>query len=207
MSIPAQIHNIIFDLGGVVMDLDVERSRRAFGALGFDEEAFHLQKDDGKNVFVLLETGKITEEEFFDSLRKMLPRPVTVDTLKEIWNRMIVDFREEKIRLLQELRVRYRTFLLSNTNSIHVEKCNAILREKFGIAGLEDLFEKTYYSHTTGLRKPMPEIFELVLRESGLEPSETLFIDDSEEHLAAARRLGIHTLLLERNGDLVEAMK
>ncbi len=202
MDIPPQIRNIIFDLGGVVMDLDVERSKEAFGALGFDESSFHLQKDDGDNIFVLLETGRITEEEFFSRLKKALPRPVTTETLKEVWNLMIVDFREEKIRLLQELRGRYRTFLLSNTNSIHITKCNGILQEKFGLSGLEALFEKAYYSHTTGLRKPMPEIFELVLQENGLVPAETLFIDDSEEHLEAAKKLGIVTRGMERNSEL-----
>jgi len=207
MNIPANIHNIIFDLGGVVMDLDVEKSRRAFGALGFDEKAFHLQKDDGKNIFVLLETGKITEEEFFSRLQQLLPRPVSTATLREIWNLMIVDFSEEKIRLLQELRVRYRTFLLSNTNSIHIARCNAILQKKFGLNGLDDLFEKTYYSFTTGLRKPMPEIFELVLNDSGLVPAETLFIDDSEEHLETARKLGIVTWLMERNGEFNISIK
>jgi putative hydrolase of the HAD superfamily len=202
MNIPPQIRNIIFDLGGVVMDLDVERSKQAFGALGYDESAFHLQKDDGENIFVLLETGKITEAEFFSRLKKALPAEITTDTLREVWNRMIVDFREEKIRLLQELRPRYRTFLLSNTNSIHIEKCNGILQKKFGISGLEELFDKTYYSFTTGLRKPMPEIFGLVLQENGLKPEETLFIDDSEEHLAAAKKLGIVTRGMERNGEL-----
>jgi len=202
MNILPQVRNIIFDLGGVVMDLDVERSKRAFGALGYDEKAFHLQNDDGDNIFILLETGRITEEEFFRRLQEALPATVTTDTLQEVWNRMIVDFREEKIRLLQELRHSYRTFLLSNTNSIHIRRCNEILQEKFGLGALEDLFEKTYYSHTTGLRKPMPEIFELVLQENGLKPAETLFIDDSEEHLEAAAKLGIVTRWMERNGEL-----
>ena len=202
MDIPPQIHNIIFDLGGVVMDLDVERSKKGFGDLGFDESSFHLQKDDGENIFVLLERGRISSEEFFSRLKKALPRPVGTETLREVWNLMIVGFREEKIRLLQELRGRYRTFLLSNTNSIHIAKCNRLLQEEYGISGLEALFEKTYYSHTTGLRKPMPEIFELVLRENGLVPAETLFIDDSEEHLAAAKSLGIVTRWMERNGEL-----
>jgi putative hydrolase of the HAD superfamily len=83
-----------------------------------------------------------------------------------------------------------------------VRELDRIAIEQYGIAGLEDLFEKTYYSYTTGLRKPYREIFELVLHENGLVPAETLFIDDSKEHLAAAEKLGIVTRWMERNGEL-----
>ncbi len=202
MDIPEGIRNIIFDLGGVVMDLDIEASRRAFVELGFDGSAFHLQRDDGKNLFVLYETGKMDTSTFLARLGELLPADPGAAVLTDAWNRMIVGFREPKVRLLQTLRGRYRTFLLSNTNPLHVARCDALLREGYGLQGLSDLFDRTYYSFTTGLRKPMPEIFERVLRENALVPQETLFLDDSEEHVAAAQRLGIVTRLVPRNGEL-----
>ncbi len=206
MNIPAGIRNIIFDLGGVVMDLDIEASRQAFVAMGFDGEAFHLQRDDGENIFVLFETGKMDERTFLRRLRELLPGHPGEERIREAWNRMIVGFREEKIRLLQALRERYRTFLLSNTNSLHVARCNELLRQDHGIGGLDELFEETFYSYELGLRKPTPEIFRVVLERKGLQAGETLFIDDSREHLAAAEKLGIVTRWMERNSDLAKVL-
>ena len=202
MKIPNQIKNIIFDLGGVIMDLDIEKTKKSLALLGFEESMFHLNDPEHNNIFVRLERGQVTEKAFFENLRKLTGKPVAENVLKEAWNGMIADFQLPKILLLQELRSRYRTFLLSNTNSIHIARCNEILHRKFHLTGLEDLFEKTYYSYETGWRKPEPEIFIYVLTHSHLKPEETLFVDDSQEHVDAARTLGLQTHLHPRNAPL-----
>lgn len=203
MKIPKNIKNIIFDLGGVVMDLDIEKTKKSLARLGFGESMFHLQEEpENKNIFILLERGIISETEFYSALKNIIGKPVTLEQLKTAWNEMIVDFQPQKIKLLQELKSKYRTFLLSNTNIVHIERCNEILAQKYHLSGLGELFEKTYYSYKTGLRKPESSIFELVLNSSNLVPSETLFIDDAAIHLETAEKLGINTLYLTRNAPL-----
>ncbi len=203
MKIPNKIKNIIFDLGGVIMDLDIEKTRDAFSHMGFDESMFHLHETEDPNIFLQLERGIITENNFFSALQHLLEKPLPLSRLKTAWNEMIVDFQPQKIRLLQELKKQYRTFLVSNTNITHIERCNEILLRKYHISSLNDLFEKTYYSYKTGLRKPELTFFEFVIKQSSLNPSETLFIDDSQENVATARRTGMTVLLHPRNAPLV----
>jgi putative hydrolase of the HAD superfamily len=109
--------------------------------------------------------------------------------------------------LLLNLKNKYRTFLLSNINAIHYDHIMAYLKTEFGFDGNDHLFEKTYYSHLTGKRKPEPEIFEQVLKENDLDPAETLFIDDSPQHLAAAQKLGIQTFLMTAPDTLQQFIK
>lgn len=185
------------------MDLDIEKTQSALSRLGFDESMFHLHEEpENKNIFILLERGLISETIFFSELKHMIGKPITTEQLKTAWNEMIVDFQPQKIKLLQCLRKKYRTFLLSNTNIIHIKQCNEIISKKYHISGLNELFEKAYYSYETGLRKPEPAIFEYVLNKSRLVPCETLFIDDSDEHLRTAQSLGIITLFHARNTPL-----
>ena len=204
MKIPNKIKNIIFDLGGVIMDLDIEKTKNALSRLGFNESMFHLHETpENHNIFILLERGLISEASFFSELKHRVERPVTAEQLKTAWNEMIVGFQPQKIKLLQDLKKEYRTFLLSNTNIIHIERCNEIISQNYHMTGLNELFEKTYYSFETGFRKPEPAFFDLILRKSDLIPSETLFIDHSSEHLETAHLLGINTLFHVRNAPLI----
>jgi len=184
------------------MDLDIDRTKKSLSALGLQESMFHLNDTDNNNIFVQLEKGELTEHDFFIRLKEIIGKPLPDTVLKKVWNEMIVDFKASKIKLLQELRHRYHTFLLSNTNEIHIARCNEIIYRKYDIPSLDELFEKTYYSHVTGMRKPEPEIFEYVLHESKLNPSETLFIDDSAEHIKTAKESGMHVWLHVRNAPL-----
>ena len=116
---------------------------------------------------------------------------------------MIIDFPVERIRLLENLKKHYRTFLLSNTNEIHLLSYSALLKRLHGVE-LDSLFEKAYYSHLIGLRKPKPDIFEYVLKQQGLKAKETLFIDDLEENIKAAQRVGLQTYLLQAPETLID---
>jgi FMN phosphatase YigB (HAD superfamily) len=121
---------------------------------------------------------------------------LTNEQINAAWNSILLGIEPGNHELLLNLKEKYRIFLLSNINSIHFDHIMNYLKSEFGFDGNDHIFEKTYYSHLTGKRKPEPEIFEQVLKENNLAPAETLFIDDSPQHLAAAQKLGIQTFLM-----------
>ncbi len=185
------IKNIIFDFGGVICNIDVKITEKRFAGLGF-------KSDDGKSLaaatklFEDIETGALGSQHFRDELKKHFILPVSDAQIDEAWNALLLDIPEPRIRLLEELRDHYRILLLSNTNEIHylcyVEK----FRKQYGYARFDELFEKAYFSYRLGLKKPSPEIFRYVLNDSMLDPSETLFIDDTLMHVEGARNAGLH---------------
>lgn len=185
------IRNIILDLGGVILELDIDRTIRAFHALGFPP----LQSSDiilSKYPFFLdFETGQITQDEFINRILEISADHVPREKVLDAWNAMILGFRAENIELLLNLRSKYRLFLLSNTNAIHEVRYNDQLEKEHGIANLDRIFEKVYYSHKLRMRKPDPEVFEHVLSDGSLLPGESLYIDDTLIHVEMARSLGI----------------
>lgn len=194
------IQNIIFDLGGVFLDLDVNKTIQAFLSLGFTEEMFNHDKNNEK-VFWQFEVGTINPQQFRNGVRNLLGKEISDTEIDEAWNAMILGFKEEEIQLLLDLKSKYRTFLLSNTNIMHEKIYSDMLDSLMGIK-MTDLFEKVYYSHEVGLGKPDPEIFSLVINENGLNPEETLYIDDTEKHIKSAENLGIQGFLFPQNSDL-----
>lgn len=190
------IRHIIFDLGGVILNLDYNLTEQAFieaGVTNFGELYSQLKQSD---LFDLWETGKMPREEFIAAMQKASSSPLTEEQILKAWNAMLLDFPIRRLQLLQQLRLHYDLFLLSNTNEIHEETFNNILMQAHGIPTIGVFFDKVYYSHRIGLRKPMKEIFERVLAENQLKPEHTLFIDDSPQHIAAAKELGIQTIYL-----------
>jgi len=185
------IRNIILDLGGVILELDVDATVREFNTLGFPRmeniEAV-LSKYDFFNDF---ETGIISTEEFISKILEVPDKQISRENVRDAWNAMICGFRAENIKLLQELREKYRLFLLSNTNALHEILYNNQLKEDHGIDNLDRIFDKVYYSHDLKLRKPDPEIFRYVLHDQQFSPDECLFIDDTLMHVKSARSVGI----------------
>jgi putative hydrolase of the HAD superfamily len=191
------IKQIIFDLGGVILNIDYHLTIKAFIDLGVEDfDGIYCQAKQ-INLFDDLDKGLIKPQQFRDELRKLTGIPLSDDDIDKAWNAILLDFPEENIALLQDAKKHYRTFILSNTNEIHFPVYTKMLQQKFGINELSDLFEKEYYSHKLGLRKPDKKIFELVLSENNLNPAETLFIDDSEQNTEAASALGIQTYLIK----------
>ena len=188
------IKNIIFDLGGVILNIDYKRTQQAFEKLGIRSEAAFYSKQTQHEVFDLLETGKIGEDEFVKIIQQHLPHPVDSADIIHAWNTIILDFPLRRLQILQQLQLHYNTYLLSNTNEIHERAFNKVLQTTCGYLTLAMFFDRIYLSHRVGLRKPDPKIFELVLRENKLNPSETLFIDDSPQHIESATLLGIQTI-------------
>lgn len=186
------IKNIIFDLGGVIINLDPQATIDAFKNL-FQEGFEAMEKELYSNKLLdRLETGEITTDEFisfFQSHKATLPS----EHITKAWNSMLLDIPHERILMIRNLARKYRVFLLSNTNQIHLDYINNYVNNEFGFTSMSHPFEKAYYSHQMGLRKPDSEIFETILRDKNLLPAETLFIDDSEQHIVAAKQLDLKT--------------
>jgi putative hydrolase of the HAD superfamily len=192
------IKNIIFDLGGVLLNLSYANTRKGFeqlGATNFDAVYSQAQQNP---IFDLYETGKAPEQEFIATLQSFLPEGTTAVKVIEAWNAMLLDFPAERLKLLQELKSRYRIFLLSNTNEIHIRAFEQIIQAQHGLKGLEPLFEQTYYSSRIGRRKPDIETFEYVLEQNRLDKNETVFFDDSIQHIEGASRAGIKAIFVQQ---------
>ncbi|MEI6851818.1 MAG: HAD family phosphatase [Bacteroidota bacterium] len=196
------IKNIIFDFGGVIIDIDFWLSINAFIRLG--AENFHevYSQSQQSGLFDELDKGTITAEEFCKGMAQYLPADVTTKQIIDAWNAILIGIPEHRIRLLESIRKHYRIFLLSNTNAIHYPEYVMELKHKYGYNDLSELFEKVYLSFEVKLRKPDTEIFKKVLIENGLTAEETLFIDDSEQNLPPAEELGMRTLFLQKNEDV-----
>ncbi|WP_224995707.1 HAD family phosphatase [Cesiribacter sp. SM1] len=202
--ISSSIQNIIFDLGGVVIHLDMPRTFAAFAQLGAitPEQANQLVHKDP--LFLSYERGAVTPQEFLNGLRHLLGKPLSDEVLTEAWNAMLLDFPPENIELLRSLKKsgKYRLFMLSNTNIIHIEEVHRRLEAACGEKDFSRFFDKVYYSQNIGARKPDPEAYQVILDEWNLKPEETLFIDDNQGNLLGAEQLGIKTLHFQQNSSL-----
>ena len=203
--IKTETEAIIFDLGGVLINLDYQLTSKAFIDLGltdFDATYSQLQQTD---LFDRFETGAISSFHFINRLLDQLPQGTSGNKVVHAWNAMILDFPEERLLWLLKMKQRYRIFLLSNTNTLHMEAVRRSLERTIGHQRLEDYFEQVYLSCEMGLRKPNPEIFSRVCEEQGLNPATTVFIDDSPQHVEGAASIGLQALHL-KPGETVQSL-
>ncbi len=203
----SKINTIIFDLGGVIINLDIAATIAAFNKLSntpFETIYTQLQQTP---LFDLFDKGLITEQEFFNGLKVAMEAEADDEQMIKAWNAMLLDFPLHRLELLAQLKGRYRLFLLSNTNETHIREFEAHLLESRGYQNLEPFFEKVYYSCRMGMRKPDTEIFEYVLKENHLVAEETLFIDDTIHHVEGALKTGIRAHLLPKGTDVTELIK
>lgn len=200
------LRNVILDLGGVILELDVEATVKAFADMGFPElkntDIIHSRHP----FFSEYETGKISTEEFIERVVENSGNHNSGEEIIAAWNAMLQGFRKENVELVLGLREKYRLFLLSNTNALHELHYNRQLAEEHGIANLDRIFEKVYYSHKLKLRKPDAEIFRFVLLDAGIHPEETLYVDDTRVHVDAARELGIRAHHLNPPQKLIDIL-
>jgi glucose-1-phosphatase len=193
---PTVIKNIIFDLGGVLLDIDYHRPVREFAALGLSGFEAMYSQAAANPLFEQLETGKITNTNFLNTIAALAPQPLTHQQVTEAWNSIILHFRQQSMIFLKELQGKYNIYLLSNTNNIHLEQIEKTLQQDIGKQNLDEYFTKAWYSSKIGLRKPEKDIYEFVLNDGNLNAAETIFIDDSAQNTAAAELVGIKTHLL-----------
>ena len=189
----SSVQNIIFDLGGVLLNLDVQRTRNAFIELGLTQIDEQFRIGHAESFFKQHETGSITDEEFIESARKLSKPGTTVQQVIKAWNVMLLDFPAERVKLLKELKKKYRVFLFSNTNAIHMEHFKNNFQKVYGYP-MDDNFEIAWYSHLINKRKPDVAAFEYVIAKSGIQAADTLFIDDALVNVEGARQAGLQTV-------------
>ena len=206
--IPSNIKNIIFDLGGVIINLDEPRAHAALARLGGISTP-EMQERIQQNIALFhdFERGHISNEDFLKGLRKILNKEDLTDAqLIEAWNAMLLELPKAHIDTLKRLGEEYRLFLFSNTNDIHIPVVHKKVKEACGLSDLSTLFEKVCYSQQVGERKPDAAAWQMILDEFQLDPAETLFIDDNKLNIQGAAGLGIQTWHYPLNQPLHEAI-
>ncbi len=196
------IKNIIFDFGGVLYDIDHHKTRDAFKELGINDFNTLYGHAIQTRIFEDMEIGLVSPSDFRAEIRKYLPKETTDQQIDVAWNALLIGFKPERIEFLEKVGKNYRLFLLSNTSQIHyqyyMDELKAInLYEKFN-----RLFEKLYFSHLIGMRKPDEKIFEFVTEDCLIKPEETAFIDDYDLNINAANAFGINGLFLKPGQDV-----
>ncbi len=198
----AKIKNIILDLGGVIINLDIPKTIKAFESIGFENFAHNYTQMQQMPFFDEYDKGKISSEEFIEEVKKLHPSQVNNSQIIWAWNEMLLDFPIHRIEYVKKLSQQYRVFLLSNTNELHIEAFEKILHQPHQLTNLSSLFEKDYYSCRIGMRKPDTEIFEFVLEQNNLNKNETVFIDDSKQHVEGANKIGLDAHLISQQEDI-----
>ncbi len=190
------IKNIIFDLGGVIINLDNQRTEDAFTAMGVKPFREYFGHGHAASFFKDYEVGAITDQQFVDEIKALTGATASDEEIIKAWNALLLDFPAERINLLKELRKTYRIFLFSNTNALHLEALQQIYKDTFPDSQLDDHFERAYYSHTMKMRKPDIDSFKYILDENKLAGAETLFVDDAQINVEGAEKAGLKGLYL-----------
>ncbi len=195
-------------MGGVIFDIDHSLAQEAFLKLGIADIKELMSHKSQSPVFDKLEKGEIIPEDFYDEMRALSTQNLTDHAIKEAFNVMLLGIPDAAyFPLLKNVRQTHRTFLLSNNNRIHYNFIIDNLQAKWNLPSFSQFFETEYYSHLVGMRKPNNDIFELLLDSENIDPSETLFIDDSPQHIQTASELGIHTYLKNQRENLADVLK
>lgn len=198
-----KVKNLLFDLGGVIIDIDVNKTAQQMAfILGLEDD---LKGDKVLNhiIFKQYETGKLNSAEFVQAIKNMARKEVEESQIIEAWNAMLLQIPVERIKLLEKLKKKNRLFVLSNTNELHVNRFNTMVP---GYSALSELFEKVYYSHEIGCRKPTKEAFNIIIEENSIDPTETLFIDDAIENIEAASEMNFQTLFVKKHNDITQLL-
>jgi putative hydrolase of the HAD superfamily len=190
------IPNIIFDFGGVILNIDTDQAVKSFKEIGLTDSTLVKKEYQKNGLFDRLEKGMISADQFRTGIRTYINTPVSDEQIDAAWNSMLLDLPYERLELLGKLRENHRLYLLSNTNIIHWKAYMGMIQEVHGLC-FSDFFVKDYYSHNMGLRKPDPKIYTSLLEKEGLLASETLFIDDMKANIVAAQALGLKTHYLD----------
>lgn len=198
------IKNIIFDLGNVLLNLDLEASIKAFQELGLNKNILDRKLAYSNPVFYELETGRITPEIFRIRVRKILNNAeITDQQIDDAWSAMILNIPANRVKILQGLGKKYSVYLFSNTNKIHINRLHREFKLQHGI-NFPSLFTKDYYSHEIHERKPDLNSYKKVIELSGINPGESIFVDDLEKNIIPAQQLGLKTFWLKKGMEMSE---
>jgi len=202
MSSPNGYDCLIFDLGGVLLNIDYNLTAQAFKELGVSHFDDLYSQAKQSNLFDDFETGKISSDQFRDRIRQMTNLSLVNKNIDLAWNSMLLDFPIHRMELLESLGKNHQLILLSNTNEIHVKAFTKIINASFGMDRFEAAFDRVYYSSSIGMRKPNKETFEWILSMNKLSDSNCWFVDDSIQHIEGARLAGIEAHWLKPGMDI-----
>jgi HAD superfamily hydrolase (TIGR01509 family) len=198
------IKNIIFDLGKVLLNLDFNASIVAFQKLGLKTDVLDSKQVYSDPVFYELEVGKVTPEEFCKRVRKVIQNPDSTDLqIEDAWYSMILDIPASRVKVVQELSKNYNVYLFSNTNKIHIERLHRAFKTEHGI-DFPSLFVKDFYSHEIHERKPDLSSYQKVIELAGINPEESIFIDDLEKNIIGAQQSGLKTFWLKEGMEMTD---
>ena len=194
------IKNIIFDYGNVIFEIDFKKTQEALTQLGITNSTEFFAHKSHHNLFNDFEIAAISPSQFREGIREAAgDNNLTDEAIDAAWNSLLIGVPPGIHEVLLKVKQKYRTFLLSNNNETHYNYIVDYLKKEFGMEDNSSLFEKAYYSQQMYLRKPNVEIFESVINENRLNPAETLFIDDSPQHIEGAKLAGLNTLLMTKH--------
>lgn len=185
------VNAIIFDLGDVFLNKDKEAKDKALATIGISQWNDELEKLEKK-----FETGKINEQQYLEGIQPFTNN-ASLKHIKDAWNAGIADFPLYRLEFLQKLANSYRLFLLSNTDPIHIEKFEHDAGASF-YSDFYQCFEKVYFSHEIGVRKPDAEAFNFILNQHDIQPKRTLVVDDKKFNTDAAEALGFQVWNLQK---------
>ncbi|MFN8296654.1 MAG: HAD family phosphatase [Chitinophagales bacterium] len=193
------IQTLIFDLGGVILNLKNETDWFKENLLSnFHPEKLHQLQQN--NFFHQFEKGKVSEQDFIQQLKNIsLNNEISQELIIQNWNSVLLEIPQYRVDLLKRLSGKYKLILLSNTNSIHLQQIRKYVQQTFNENILEGFFDTCYYSHEMGFRKPDKELYTFVMQEQQIEPGEVLFLDDKAENLIEPQKLGWQTMRVNFN--------
>lgn len=189
------IKTIIFDLGGVLLDIDFKRSENAFFQLGLPQFSEMAAMAGSNELFTSLETG-MEIEQFNHQFRQLTQLNISDKQIETAWNALLLDFRKESMQHLLILKQKYNLYLLSNTNEIHLQEFQKKLIHQLPSLSWDNCFDACYFSHRIRKRKPNAEAWLHIVNKHALKAEETLFIDDGGVNIKAAKQLGMQTIHL-----------
>ena len=194
MGTKSTIKAVVFDFGNVIINIDVEKTISAFAELSFKSSARVKQLFTEAEVFRKYETGFYADDEFRDVIRQVLSYPLNDQEIDQAWNALLLGVPKKRLDFIENLKLKYPVYLLSNTNNIHIEQCKSYFKNTFGIANFELLFNETFLSYKMGLWKPDYKIYDAVINKIDLSPQEILFVDDNQDNIDAAADMGIQCI-------------
>jgi HAD superfamily hydrolase (TIGR01509 family) len=200
------INAIIFDLGGVLLNVDYNRTEQAFIDLGLKnfQQIYTQSKQSG--LFDSFEIGDISALDFITELQNKFVKKPSTQQITDAWNAMLLDFPPNRLELLEVLNEKVEVYLFSNTNELHYKAFNELFAKSFN-KDFSEYFNCDYYSHLLGMRKPNASAFNYILETHGLLPEHTLFIDDSLQHVEGAGLIGINTIHLKKGQEISEVLR
>jgi glucose-1-phosphatase len=199
---PTKFEAILFDLGGVLINLDYHKTTSAFHTLGVDKNAFENLQYEQQSFMDDFEIGAISSSRFINSILPYCKQGTSPNAAVAAWNAMILDFPVERMLWLEQFSKQHATFLLSNTNELHLQLVNRRLMQSTGHTSLSYYFKETYFSHEIGARKPHVTTFLSVAEKMNIATDNILFIDDSIQHVEGAKSAGFNAVLLENKTEI-----